>query len=454
MRLGAVRAVVAVVVAFGLVTAAAASGEGERRLDTLERELAELRALVETLQQEHAGSERLAEIERRIEILAAEIDTLRIGEAAAVADASLHGFGPAASKVYRAASGVSLGGYGEMLYQNFDSDREDGTPSGRTDELDLLRAVFYFGYKFDDRFLFNSEIEFEHASTEEDGAVSVEFAYLDYLWREAANVRAGLVLLPMGLTNELHEPTVFSSSLRPETERRIIPSTWRENGVGLFGDVGPITYRAYLVNGLDASGFSATGLRDGRQNGSEASAEDLGWVGRIDYVGRPGLTAGGSAYFGQAGQGLVDGMGRAVDAGTSIIEAHVDWRRRGLRLRALAARARVRDAARLDAALGLTGAASVGERMVGSYVEAGFDVLARRGGTGSLTPFVRVEHVDTQDRVPAGFQRDPATDDRLVTLGLAYQPRPQLIFKVDFVDWNDEAGTGVNQFNASIGYVF
>src|SRR4030095_768336 len=110
---------------------------------------------------------------------------------------------------------------------------------------------------------FNSEIEYEHATTgegdEEKGEVSVEFAYLDYLIRPEVNVRAGLVLIPVGFINELHEPPVFLGARRPEVEDRIIPTTWRELGAGVFGDAGPITYRAYVVNGLDSSGIEAGG---------------------------------------------------------------------------------------------------------------------------------------------------------------------------------------------------
>ena len=64
------------------------------------------------------------------------------------------------------------------------------------------------------------------------------------------------------------------------TERRIIPTTWRENGVGVLGSVGPFAYRAYLLNGLDATGFSPEGLRGGRQKGSRALASDFGFAGR------------------------------------------------------------------------------------------------------------------------------------------------------------------------------
>ena len=141
-----------------------------------------------------------------------------------------------------------------MLYQGYDDTLDDGTDSGATDQLDFLRAIVYFGYKWNDHWLFNSEIEFEHASTEDGGEASVEFAYLDYLWKPELNARAGLLLIPMGFVNELHEPTTFLGARRPDVERVIIPTTWRENGFGLFGEAGPVSYRTYVVNGFEADG--------------------------------------------------------------------------------------------------------------------------------------------------------------------------------------------------------
>lgn len=432
----------------------AVAEEIDERVQRLEREVAELRELLNGAQQAEGDSERLAEIERRIEILAAELDNLRVGEAAVVADEGRHGFGPAASKIYRTERGVSIGGYGEMLYESYDSEREDGSPSAQTDQLDFLRAVFYFGYKFNDRFLFNSEIEFEHSSTGEDGEVSVEFAYVDYLWRGGLNVRGGLVLLPMGFVNELHEPTVFLGTERPLTETRIIPTTWREAGIGLFGDLGGFTYRTYVVNGFNATGFSAGGLRGGRQDGSKAKAEDFAWVGRLDWVGTPGLTVGASGYFGDSGQDLEDPSGKRIGVGTSIVEGHVEWRWRGLQLRLLASKAWVDDVDELNDALSLGENASVGEALSGAYVELGYDVLARGRGRASLTPFVRWESVNTQVEVPAGWTPDPATDVDLLTVGLAYKPIEQLVIKADYQDWSNGADTGVDQLNLALGYIF
>ncbi len=423
--------------------------------EELTRAVAELRAEIEALKAAKAASD-LAEIERRIDLLAAEIERLKLGAAAPVVGASVPGLGPAASKVYRVADGLSIGGYGEMLYQSFDGSRDDGSRSGRSDRLDFLRAVVYFGYKWSDDWLFNSEIEFEHAQAGDGkkGEVAVEFAYVERRIRPELNVRAGLLLLPMGLVNELHEPTVFLGARRPEVERLILPTTWRENGLGLTGEAGPLAYRTYLVNGMDAAGFSASGLRSGRQGGSEALAEDLAWVGRLDWAATPGLLAGLSAYVGDSGQVLKDAAG-AIGVGTRLVAGHLEWRARGFDLRGLWARADLDDVARLNRALGLAGNRSVGERLEGFYLQAGYDVGALLGsGRQSVTPFVRWESFDTQARVPAGFASNPANDVEILTLGLDWKPIGQVVFKVDWQDVDNTAGTGVDQLNLALGYVF
>jgi hypothetical protein len=285
----------------------------------------------------------------------------------------------------------------------------------------------------------------------------VEFAYLDYLWRPEANVRAGLLLVPMGFVNELHEPTVFLGAKRPDVERVIIPTTWRENGFGLFGEVGPVSYRTYIVNGLEGAGFSAGGLRGGRQKGSQALAEDFAWVGRVDYAPMPGLQIGASAYVGDSGQDLVDANGRDIELGTTILEGHAEWRWRGLELRALYTQAELDDVGRFNERFNLTPTGSLGEEMSGWYVQAGYDVLApisSFSSTRQLIPYVRLEEYDTQDSVPAGFLEDPARDVESLTLGLAFKPIDQIILKADWQDYDNGAGTATDQLNIALGYIF
>jgi hypothetical protein len=394
-------------------------------------------ARAQDLQQRVDALERKnAELETRLSALADEQEGLALGSLVPPVGASIHGLGPAASKVYASEGGLALGGYAEALYERRNGDA--------TDELDFLRTVLYVGYRFDEHWVFNSELEFEHAGEE----VGVEFATLDYLWSDALNFRGGLVLIPMGFVNELHEPPTFLAARRPETERRILPSTWRENGVGVFGDAGGFGYRAFVVNGFDASGFDATGLRGGRQNGSEALAEDLAVVARLDWTETPGFVAGGSLYFGDAGQDQAGFPG----ADTAIAELHAEWRARGLWLRGLVARAEVDDVAELNAANGLAGADSIGEELEGQYVEAGYDVLAAiaPGSTQALSPYVRYEAVDTQAEVPAGFAADPANDFDVLTAGVNWRPRSNLVFKLEYQDF-DQAEDG---WNLAMGFSF
>ncbi|HEX6737005.1 MAG TPA: hypothetical protein VF310_01910 [Vicinamibacteria bacterium] len=421
----------------------------------LEKAVAELRAELEALQARGSADDRLAEIERRLDLLAAELEKARTGGAAEpAAEKPVPGFAPAASKVYGVARGVSLGGYGEMAYQHFAGEAQDGTPAGRSDRLDFVRAIVYVGYKFTDKILFNSELEFEHATTgegaEERGEVSLEFGYLDFKPWSGVGLRAGLLLVPVGFLNELHEAPVFHGVRRPDLERVIIPTTWRENGVGAYGEHGPVHWRAYAVAGLDSAGFEGgEGLREGRQGGSDSQAEDIAFTGRLDYTGIPGLLAGASFFTGNSGQGA--GFGGRV----TLADVHAQYERRGLQLRALGVWTRVGDAALIDAANGLTAEESVGERQGGWYLEAAYDLMTLQpAGRWSVTPFLRYERFDTQRRVPAGFERDPANERAVLTAGVGVKPVPNVVLKADYQRLGNEARSGVNQLNLGFGYLF
>ncbi len=404
------------------------------------------------------------ELARRIEVLAQELEDREQGAVAGPLE-SHYGLGPAASKIYGVERGFSFGGYGEMLYQDFDPERENGQASGRKDQIDFLRFVLYTGYKFDSRVLFNAELEFEHAATGKGGEVSVEFAHLDFLVDPSCNVRAGLVLVPMGIVNEMHEPPTYFGANRPEVERRLLPTTWRANGAGIFGSgngrLSGLSYRAYFIESLSSVGdekFAADGLRAGRQSGAQALAEDFAVVARADYA-RSGLEFGGSAFFGETAQGATADLGNGAEefgAFTSIYEAHAEFRRHGASLRALFAAADVDDAEQINAANGYTGNASVGSRLIGWYAEAGWDVLTvfRPGSLHALSPYARYTELDTQHEVPAGFVATPANDLSIFTFGLAYLPHPQVVAKLDYeIRRNDEA-TGVDQWNLALGFHF
>jgi hypothetical protein len=448
-------------------TLAPAAVSTDERIANLEKLLAQTQADVAALKAAATGTSdaQIAELERKIGILAAEIEALKLGEAAEPSEASApersdarYGVGVAASKVYGVKRGVSIGGYGEALYENPAGKDQSGNPSGGVDQIDLLRAVAYLGYKFDDHWVLNTEIEYEHAVAAADtgGEVAVEFAYLDYMKSRLLNVRSGLVLVPVGLVNELHEPTVSISARRPDVERVILPTTWRELGAGVYGDSGVLAYRAYVTSSLDAAGFTADdGIRGGRQEGSEAIAQDWAVSGRLDYVGTAGLLVGVSAFSGDTGQDNRTPSGQKIDGRTSVFDVHADWQWRGLWLRGLYARTSISQADLINEFNGFVGDQSVGSRQNGWYVQGAYDVLSFAPKSKmSLLPYVRYEQYDTQEKVPAGYARNPANAIDELTVGVAFKPIDRVIFKLDWQQRQNAANTGVNAWNVAVGYIF
>ena len=394
-------------------------------------------------------NEKIDDLEHKVDVLSEELRKLK--EEQTVPEKpeykSTYGLGPAASKVYGKEQGISIGGYGEFNLKEVVSDKGDNT-----DVFDFVRLVTYLGYKFNDWIVFNSEIEFEHAATD-NGEVEVEFATLDFLFHPAANARAGLLLLPIGFLNEVHEPPFYHGNQRPEVERRIIPTTWRANGAGLFGEVGPVRYRMYVVSSLDASGFTSGDIREGRQEGSEEIAENFSFVGRLDYAPLNGLLAGGSVYVGNSGQNH-QFSGADRDVFTELYELHVEYKRYGLELRALATLLEIGDAGALsgDPAIAQT----IANTSIGYYGEIAYDVLPLilPNTTHYLAPWFRYSRVDTQHDVPSGFAKDETQDVQYYEVGLDYKPIPQVVIKLDYRNQDPEEGNAPDEVRFGAGFIF
>lgn len=396
-------------------------------------------------------TQRIEELERRLEILAQEVETAR--REATVAEEHdykpIHGVGPAASKIYGRDKGLSIGGYGEGYYKNSSVDGDDSS--------DFYRQILYFGYRFSEDILLNVELEWEHGDT-----AVVEFAYLDFLLSDAANIRAGMMLTPLGFINEVHEPSYYFGNIRPTVERQLIPTTSRENGVGLWGDLGEnLEYRLYVHNSWDAKGLSGANVRGVRQKGQQALAEDLALTGRLDWTPTPGALIGASFWTGDMGQGQ-DFAGQQVDAGMTLWDVHAEWKRSGWWLRGLYAQAEIDDTLAISQDAG----EAIGERMSGWYAEVGYDVfrlLDNAPANQSLYPWVRYSELDTQDRIDpaveaAGFSKDPKNDRTVWEAGLHYMPHPNVVVKAEYRDWSSgataEADNNQEEFLVGIGYNF
>jgi hypothetical protein len=204
---------------------------------------------------------------------------------------SINGLGP----------GTTLGGYGELHFNAVNPEGGDTTTN-----LDLHRVVFFFGHDFGNGLRFYSELEIEHAFVEgaEGGEVALEQAFVEWdLLGRAMTLRAGMVLVPMGLMNSAHNPPTFQGVERPNVDKLIIPSTWREGGIGLVGQPAEgLRYELYLLGGLDPSGFSGSkGIRGGRQGLSNGVADGPAVTARVGYEPILGVALGLAGYFSLAG---------------------------------------------------------------------------------------------------------------------------------------------------------
>jgi hypothetical protein len=400
-----------------------------------------------------ARDDRIVDLERKVDVLVDEIARLRTQVAVPEETElkSAYGLGPAASKVYGIERGLSIGGYGEANYSNRLSGDSDDTG-------DALRFVQYIGYKFNENIILNTEIEYEHATTgstpnSSGGSVSIELMTLDFFWKKEANFRTGLVLVPMGFINEIHEPPSFFGVQRPEVERRIIPSTWRELGVGVFGDVGEdISYRAYVMNGFDATGFSSSGIRGGRQKGNRVRADDLAFVGRVDWTPGEEWLVGTAVYVGNGGQDQ-DGI---PSSRLTMFEAHAQYNNGPWHGRGLFAINWLDDAEQLSTSLGLPSGKPVGDRMLGGYGELAYDVWALITGNNDkyLAPFARVEYVDTQNSVPSGFSRDGTKRYVVSSFGMNFKPHPNVVLKAEYRNFSVQDGDISDEISLGMGFAF
>src|SRR5438132_285991 len=346
---------------------------------------------------------------------------------------------PCPLQILAAQERTTVGGYGEVHYTN---------PTGPKTPpvVNLARFVVYLAHTFDDRLAFRSELEVEDAKIEggqAGGEVSLEQAYLDYRLADWLTLRTGLVLPPVGIINETHEPPTFNGVDRPGFDTDVIPTTWREIGVGAVGTIpggSGLAYRVYLVNGLRADGFSASqGIREGRQEGREASFANPSFTGRLEWA-RPGLKLGGSFWYG----GTADadpalGTG-AFAAPITLLSADARYDVGAFLFRAVAASIWVSDAAAINTRY----ATAVGSRIAGGYLEAAYNLLHALAPASSqkLNAFVRHERYDTQAAVPDGTARDETLARRITTFGLSYKPTYNTAFKGDYQLLRNKAGAG------------
>ena len=340
--------------------------------------------------------------------------------------------------------GVTIGGYGEVLYNQ---------PTNLNGELDVQRLVMLFGYKFDNRVQFVTEIEFEHVKE-----VYIEQAFINYSVANGLNIRAGLMLVPMGIITEFHEPTTFNGVERPSMDKVIVPTTWREIGIGVSGrfDGLSLRYQAYLFNGFlshdgeEGKLKGSSGLRGGRQKGAESVVDQFNLSAKLDYYGIPNLRLGLSGYSGRTqavdGQNAIPGS----DVGVAMLGLDARFKWQNLSARGQFVHASLSDT---DAYNTLTGR-DLGSALGGFYVETAYNLLPL-ANRQRLDAFVRYENYDTHKNVGTSIVKNPAFDREEWTLGLSYHMSIGTVFKVDYQSKKTGlADSQFGQFNVGVGVWF
>ncbi len=351
---------------------------------------------------------------------------------------------PCPLQLLAAQERTTVGGYGEVHYTN---------PTGPKTPpvVNLARFVVYLAHSFDERLAFRSELEVEDAKIEggkAGGEVALEQAFLDYRLGDWITLRTGLVLPPVGIINETHEPPTFNGVERPGFDHDVIPTTWREIGLGAVGTIpggSGLAYRVYVVNGLRADGLSAAeGIREGRQEGRQASFANPSFTGRLEWA-RPGLKIGGSFWYGgTADTNAAVGTG-SFGAPVALLSADARYESGPFAARAVVANISVSDAQAINAAYGK----SVGSRIAGGYVEGAYKLLQK------LNAFLRHERYDTQASVPPGVTRDRSLARRITTFGFTYKPTWNTAFKGDYQLLRNAAGVGEFEvLSLGVGYQF
>lgn len=355
------------------------------------------------------------------------------------------------------ASATTIGGYGEVAYNNY---RDNSVK----DQADLKRFVLFFGHRFNEKLRFYSEMEVEHAFAKDgkapaNGELEMEQAFIEYGLAPTINMRAGLQIIPMGILNETHEPPTFYGVERPEVEQRIIPTTWREVGLGLQGRLldSSLEYNVGVSTSMDASLYkdASKSVRDLRTSGSKAAANDLAVYGSLNYR-QPGWSVGTALFTGDTAQN-----GNGATAKTALVGKNARltlWDVHGtanigdLDLRALYARGTLGDTLAINQATGLALGSNKAapQSFWGWYGEGAYSIWKK--GEMRLSPFVRYERYNTQDKVDAEYTKDLLNDETVVTAGMNFNLSRDVVLKADWQNYKRD--NLKDRFNLGVGYMF
>lgn len=382
-----------------------------------------------------------------------------------------------------------FGGYGEMAASYLDYGPNRITPTGSAKEnrgtISIPRFVLAFDYKFSSSWILGAEIEFEYGGTgsaremewrtengeyeteiEKGGEVALEQFHITKLIHKSFNIRAGHLILPVGLTNAHHEPINFFGVYRPEGETTILSSTWHENGISFFGTIGKFDYEAMLVAGLDPLGFSRENwVASGKQGMFEIDCfTSPAVVARLNYTPLKELRIGASMYYNRTAKNaskpskLTD-----LQADVNIFTFDAQYKNRNLIARANAVYGNLSDSYLLNRRISQMSSSTgykrttVAKNAVSYAGEIGYNVVSlfnKSEKTPRVFPFVRYEYYNTMESVADGITADARFKVSAFTAGVNYYALPNLVVKADYTNRSIGSGKYNSENMVSVGLAY
>ena len=388
-----------------------------------------------------------------------------------------------------------VGGYGEVaLTRNYYSDNvyRYKSPSDYKDDpshgrFDIPHAVIYLDYDFGKGWKFSTEIEFEHGGsgsavekeweeggeweteTEKGGEVELEQFWIQKTICKELNIRVGHIVVPVGLNNAYHEPLNFFTVYRPEGEDTILPSTWHDTGISIWGQSGDFRYEVQVIAGLDAYNFDREGwVADGANSAFEFKvANKYGFVARIDNYTIPGLRIGLSGYYGKSMHNTYPHDSEGSTSSNKDVKGKVaigsfdftykghNWIARGQADYGYLSDAKRISELKNSASAGTSNPNSgsvVGKNALAIGVEAGWDLFSQihklREDNQKLYIFGRYEYYNPYMPAPDQYTYEYTRKQRIAA-GLNYHPLPQIVVKAEYsyrflrTDYNNEPSISI-----------
>jgi hypothetical protein len=450
-----------------------------KKLDALEKQNAALQAKVEKL--EAAQSAQTAQIQQQgtqVQAQAAQVQKqdAQVHEQAAQVQQQAQAVAQvqqtatasaAAAQQYSWAAATTVSAYGEIGYSH-------PTKSAKDTNTDVQRAVIGMQHRFDDRTKMVAEWEWEHAITSSDdsGESEVEQLWLEREFDNGIRGRAGLFLMPVGLINQNHEPTAYYGVYRPDVDTKIVPSTWREVGLGLSGDTSfGLNWDVALTTAPNLSKWdpSSTEGRDRgplqsiHGEGQFAAARDIGGVVALNYRGVPGLLVGGSVVYDNIGQQQPDFLGN--NSKLLMLDLHARYQIAGWDFAGEWIRGTISNTEALNASFAASSIPNptlVPHLFYGGYVQAAYNVWHKDDYT--LVPFVRYEVLNTAAgfgslSAAAGGVKNP--NEKIWTVGASLKIGEGIVLKADYRGYKqnklpdpEEHFNLGNSVNLGVGFAF